>query len=134
MPRVDVHVPGRDEPEKVQVSPGETLLLGRDPDATRVPRELVRGRAVPHQLDAPTVSANHILVWRDGDDTCLEDVGSRHGSWLRLPARVPVAVRGDAPLDLHLTAVSASQPAVAREPADAEWSGRDDYGQALVRA
>lgn len=60
----------------VDVAPGTSLVLGRDPS----PTSTAAGRTVPG--DPSTVSKSHLLVHHDGTTVTVEDLGSTNGSTL----------------------------------------------------
>ncbi len=121
---------GHESGELVEVQPGERVVVGRAPDGAKLADEAPT-RAV--RIESSAVSANHLIAWLDGDELCLKEVGSRNGSWLRLPAQRVVRFDAAEPLSLWL-----GRPATRGHdddvPDDASWSDDADYGQAVARA
>src|SRR5438128_390626 len=99
------------------------LLIGRAPDPDdlrRTPEEAGRPLTLV-DVAAPSVSANHALAWSDGGGVCLRDLGSRNGSWLRLPQGQTVRVGGVDEVVLHL-AQATDAAAADDEPSQPTWS------------
>jgi DNA-binding NtrC family response regulator len=131
--RVRFVVPGSAEPLTVELQPGDAVLVGREPDRTRLPPEspVPPDRIAELVVVAPSVSANHALIAVSGDKVDVFDLESRNGSWLRLPQRRAVTFNPDVnEVDLGLALVfdaNADDP-----PDDASWSGRDDFANAVA--
>ena len=115
--------------EPIEVRAGERIVVGRNPDAAR----LGEGAARPVRLHAPSVSANHLRTWLDGGELCLQDVGSRNGTWLRLPGQAVVRVATQQPVSVWLGRLTDGDRA-AEDPDDARWSGEADFAQGVTRA
>ncbi len=127
--RITVQTPdGSIEP--IELSPGESLLVGRKPDAQRVldRADRVELFTVAHS----SVSSNHVLLVGDGADTRVTDLGSKNGTWLRLPARVPVQVPSGEGLALHLAWPEAAGRS-DDQPEDASWTAPEDFASSVVR-
>lgn len=130
MPRLIVRQAEGGAEQLVELDEGSAVLLGRapDPGAVVTPDPLTV-RPVPVQ--APSVSANHALAWLEGQMTCVQDLGSRNGTWLRLPRgqilRIPNA--GDVILQLAQPSKSGE---FAEEPPTPTWSGRNDFAESLA--
>lgn len=129
--QVVVEVAGQST-ETIELAEGDTVLVGREPSGARlagVSEERVRTVAVT----PPSVSANHLVMRRDGDTTSFVDANSRNGSWLRLPSGDRVEVRSSKPLHVQL----AAPPAVVESsdgPKDATWIDRDDFHVGVIAA
>jgi DNA-binding NtrC family response regulator len=118
--------------ESLVVAEGETVLVGREPDATRMPPPArPDARAVP--VVHPLVSAYHGVVDRAEGVTTLTDAGSRNGTWLRLPPNEGVQTRAQKPLVLRLSSPSASGP-LREGPDDAAWVDATGFDGAVVQA
>ncbi|WP_164018243.1 sigma 54-interacting transcriptional regulator [Pyxidicoccus trucidator] len=122
--------------ESIELVEGEALLAGRQPEAADLSGEVPPGLERPPRgvaLASPSVSANHALVWVEGGTVCVRDVGSRNGSWLFLPRRQTVRVPAGQSVILQLAAPEHRERGDGG-PADASWSGSEDFGPGLVRA
>lgn len=122
--------------ESIELADGEALLAGRQPEAADAASEVPPGLAHPPRgvsIASPSVSANHALVWVEGDTVSVRDVGSRNGSWLFLPRRQTVRVPAGQPVILQLAAPEQRERG-GDGPADAAWSGSEDFGEGLLRA
>jgi DNA-binding NtrC family response regulator len=94
-PRLIVDVQGQTEPESVEVIDSEMVLLGRVPN----PSGVTGDSSMPHgsmrsvAIASPGVSANHAAVWSANGELVVRDLGSRNGTWVKLPrgtmARLP---------------------------------------------
>ncbi|HZS42147.1 MAG TPA: sigma 54-interacting transcriptional regulator [Polyangia bacterium] len=134
--RISIRIPSVESPEWVELKPGESVLIGRQPDPNKIdPRgaELASGSVTSFTVHSPSVSANHALVSWSGDAPRVVDLGSRNGTWLRVPPflEVPVAVTDQLMLRL---APAASSKIEDDLPADTLWAGRADYAPSLVLA
>ena len=115
----------------VEIRAGERIVVGRAPSAAKLDVGGAGTREI--RVAAAAVSANHLTAWLDGDQLCLQDVGSRNGSWLRLPATSVVRVDARQPIAMWLGLPSAGERA-DEDPADAEWSADSDFAPAVMRA
>jgi hypothetical protein len=126
---VVVEVPGSTT-ETLELTEGDAVLVGRNPEANRLAPEDQAART--KAIAKPSVSANHLLVRRESGKTTLLDTESRNGTWLRLPSGDRVDVHSGRPLLVRL-----SSPPTAPEPQDgpkeATWS-RDDFHAGVVAA
>jgi hypothetical protein len=101
---------------------GEQLVVGRSPDTAQPapddPNAPAAGRAAQLAIGSASLSRNHLLVFRRGEDIVVRDLGSRHGTELR-----GVALGGDvtvgAGLELRLGRAVAVTLAPATEMAGA---------------
>lgn len=132
--------------DSVEVGPDESLLIGRDPQLDGMPSTLQGSELAVGQTEAspassrtfalrrsPSVSANHLHVQRHGDTVHVTDLGSRNGSWLKLPARSRVELRTPERLSIRL-ALSATHDGGTAAPENADFSGPDDYAQGVTRS
>lgn len=118
--------------ETIQLADGDTVLVGREPDASTL-GALAEGRVRTVTVTPPSVSANHLVMRRAAGVTTLVDAASRNGSWLRLPPGDRVEVRSTKPLQVRL----ATPPVVAESgdaPKDATWIDHDDFHTGVIAA
>ena len=110
------------------------VLVGRAPDQARASQR-AHGTATPQLvvIDAPDVSTTHVVVARTREAISLLDLGSRNGTWLRLPPGDPVLVHTSQPLRLRLAEPSMGHD-LASGPEIPDWTGPADYERALVAA
>jgi DNA-binding NtrC family response regulator len=83
--RVHIHPPDGGKAAEVELSAGERLLVGRDPDPGAKEAELqapVRTRRLP--VSSSLVSSNHLVLWSDGESLHARDLHSKNGTYLRL--------------------------------------------------
>lgn len=133
MSRLLVGLPGESSELEVEVTDAEGIILGRAPrpDAlapTSEGRPPLRGVAVT----SASVSTNHLIAWSNGNELTVYDVGSRHGSWLRLPASQPVRIVASEPVRLRLSDAYPSAQRLAG-PTETDCEAADHAG-AVVRA
>lgn len=133
MIHVIIKVPGRDS-ELVVLQDDEVVLLGRAPDEQRLTEPLVPRRPIrPVPIAGHSVSANHALLWTEDGGVVVRDVGSRNGTWIKLPQGGTIRVGDESPLTIQL-AGGESAEAREGEPREATWSGRDDFAPSVARA
>jgi DNA-binding NtrC family response regulator len=111
-----------------------SVLIGRSPDSSAL-RDGAGQRRQPVKLlsvEAPSVSANHLLAWTEQGQVCVEDVGSRNGSWLELPRSR--AIRSESDSAVVQLARASRDSSDAEEPQTPVWHGRGDFGSALAGA
>jgi DNA-binding NtrC family response regulator len=122
-----------DQSVAVPVGSMESVLVGREPDPTRLPAGVAPAnwpiRTWP--IRVPSVSLNHLLIWREGEQLAVRDLASKNGSWLRLPADGPVAVSG--PCVVRFGSARSALGA-DDQPADASWTDTSDFGRAVAIA
>jgi hypothetical protein len=133
MVRLTVETGNEHKPDTIEVSPGGTLLIGRDPVLERAlnPEAVSTGRQLA--IPSHSVSANHVLVKVDGDATTVRDLGSRNGTWLRLPPHQDVRVPPTEELSLSLAIAKRAQDG-ADEPRDARWTSARDFASSVSAA
>jgi DNA-binding NtrC family response regulator len=132
--RIGLVASGESATSSVTLEGDGLALVGRDPDPRRLaPGTLPPGAEAPESIGvrAPNVSRNHLIVARDGATVRLRDLGSRNGSWVRLPPLVEVSLPAHEELSLFLGTPGAPEAAEGG-PADASWHGRADFEAALV--
>jgi DNA-binding NtrC family response regulator len=127
MTRIDIEAPGLKDRQQLDLGPGESALVGREPE--RAPSD-EHGRAVV--IASPSVSGQHLLVRCEDELVRLRDLGSRNGSWLRLPPNREVSIaHGDA-IQIQL-ARAPHREGDADDPEDANWQAPADFGAAVVQ-
>ncbi len=133
MPHLEIQAAGLAETEVRDLPSGTALLVGRSPEAGRVAG--APADSIPVAIRSQSVSSNHLLAWRTEEATFLRDLGSRNGSWLRLPRDAIVRVEpATAPLRVQLAATPTTAASAVNEPAEAEWTGRADYARTVAAA
>ena len=126
--QIRVTTPATAQPVAVSLAGGETVLIGREP----VPSSsTVNVRAVP--VPGAMVSGNHVSVAQEADALVVRDLGSRNGTWLRLPPGAMVRVMGPSPGELSLELARTSRVAASLRPQDATWAGEGDFAAAVTR-
>lgn len=134
MSKLVIDAPGLTEPMQVELPDGGAVLVGRDPDVGHLgstPPGVTASAPSAVTVTSPSVSANHVLVTRQASRVSIRDLGSRNGTWVRVPARRAIEVDGEGDVGLQLA--GAQGPAHAgSEPDDPRYSGREDYGGAVV--
>ena len=100
MLRVHLEAAGSNVEDTVDLGEHGAVVVGRDPDASRLPPELSLVPASEQRVPLPSVSANHLAAWTREGTLNLRDLGSRNGTWLRLPPDATVAMPADR--DVHL--------------------------------
>jgi len=143
--RVEIHAVGS-AIDSVEVGPDESLLIGREPQLEALPPGLPAPELAVGQTEAspvssrtlalrrsPSVSANHLHLQRRGETVHVTDLGSRNGTWLKLPARSRVELPTPEHLSIRL-ALSAPQDGGPGAPESADFSDPDDYAQGVARS
>src|SRR5579859_3030921 len=129
MAQVTIVAPGAPRDTTVEVDPGETMIVGREPQPSSGDPRSVRTTTVP----APSVSSAHVRLVSTPGALRVEDLGSRNGTWLRLPEGTPVDVPDREPVFLRLGFdVPAARP--EDEPGDAYWADAGDYHVGVRRS
>jgi transcriptional regulator with AAA-type ATPase domain len=126
-----IHAPDLSEPILREVLPGAPLLIGRQPDASTLPPQLVAragGPPLPVTIPSRLVSENHALAWSEGQDVRITDLGSTNGSQLAIPASRAVGSEATESVDLLLarTVESTGPKLEARD-----WTTVDEFRAAL---
>ena len=129
--RVSIEAIGQVDSLSVELEPGAGVVLGRAPQPAGLDAE--HRISVARQVVAvPSVSATHALVWLTEDGLHVRDLGSRNGTWVRVPAHVTVDLpRADGQVRL---AASPQRGEGDDLPEPARFRGADDYGDGVVRA
>jgi len=124
--RVEIKTSGPSATHSITLGDAESVLVGRDPD----PRALA-GASQLVTVASPNVSANHVSIRRDGDEIRFVELGSRNGTWLRLPAASEVRFKvPDHDLALQI-APPFEQEVGADGPDDAQWGDPSEYAASL---
>jgi DNA-binding NtrC family response regulator len=130
VPRLIIKAPDGQLAHTVDLDATSCVLIGRSPDPQQLP---AGGQARPAprmvNVDAASVSANHLLAWAERDQVCVQDLGSRNGSWLKLPATHPTCNLGQEAV-VQLARSSQELP-TADEPSTPVWRTEQDFGAAL---
>ncbi len=131
--RIGLVASGESATSTVTLEEDGIALVGRDPDPRRLAPGTLPPDAPPQSIGvrAPNVSRNHLVVAREGETVRLRDLGSRNGSWVRLPPLVDVSLPAHEELSLFLGTPGATE-ATEGGLADASWRGRSDFEAALV--
>lgn len=106
------------------------MVIGRAPDTARA-APLVDAPLEQYVVNAASVSASHLAAW--AIDGCLKfrDLGSRNGTWLRLPASATVVVQ-----DVDAATLRLSSPGSATEsrpPEPPNYRDETDFAEAMAR-
>ncbi len=109
--------------DAVDLAPGASLIVGRRPERS-ADEQLV-------QVPLSSVSSNHVQVRIEDAVAHVQDLGSKNGTWLKLTANAPVRVPATSDIALYL---ALPEPASAQDdlPADAVWSGADDFADSVT--
>ncbi len=129
---VRVAAAGDETGRTIEVHAHERVVIGRAPGAARLGDE----DASPTRevrIDAASVSANHVTLSIDEGALCVQDVGSRNGTWLRLPERTVVRVPTQQPIALRLGLPTAAERS-DDEPHDARWSDEAEFAYGIAHA
>ncbi len=129
MVQVTISAEDLPEPVQIQLGPGTRVLLGREPDPTRLPAPLRGPDLQLCVLPSQRVSANHLLLHGQADGVYVQDLHSRNGSFLRLPPGQSVGRPADQPVVLELAGHPQGPLKKARvpRPADAQWSSPAEF-------
>lgn len=131
MPRLIVKGPDGQSTHTLELDAAGTVLIGRTPDLSQL-NEASRAEREPFSLltlEAASVSANHLLAWSEQGEVCVQDLGSRNGSWLELPpSRVVATATESAVVQL---ARSSREQDDGDEPRAPTWRGKSDFAEAL---
>jgi len=132
--RVDIRSPGT-RPETILLEPGQALLVGRNPNSPSVVNVERPTPAAPieHTLTVPSasISSHHLLIVRDADAVRVEDLGSRNGTWVKLPPRTPVQFPPTQELSIQLALPKGTSEEIDL-PADFCWTNDSEYADALT--
>jgi DNA-binding NtrC family response regulator len=128
--RIHIEAPGQLEAEIVELDEGEGIVVGRAPEVSTVE---VDARLRAQMLASPSVSATHAVAWTNAEHVVLRDLGSRNGTWLRLPADTSIELSRDTEVRLRLAWPAAGSSHVsAIEPP--RYKDASDFGDAIARA
>jgi len=132
MPTVHIHHPGATDPVARTLAPGDALLVGRSPTASRLTEPLEGWRLEAVALDHDAISANHALLRCDEAGVWVQDLASRNGTWLKLDT-LPLALTSTT-LRLDLAVVRPAVGEVAAPFPPPGWAGPQDYAACVCRA
>jgi DNA-binding NtrC family response regulator len=130
--RVVLEIPGEAATQSVELEEGETLVVGREPQANATVSTSV-SRLRTMAVSSPIVSAHHVVIRHEAALTTIADQHSRNGTWLRLPADEAVALKTHEPIVVRLSPPAAAN-CVDDLPAEAVWTGPADFHLGLERA
>jgi DNA-binding NtrC family response regulator len=136
MPSLRIRVPDLDEPLYVSLASGRAVLVGRNPDPSRLsPSDLHVAPDALTVVRVPSqrVSANHLVLACSGETVWVRDLGSRNGSFVQLPARFPVQLPSDLELVVDLATLPPGDPR-AQGLRMAEWTAERDFATAVALA
>jgi DNA-binding NtrC family response regulator len=136
VPRIVARGPEANADLAVEVDEETAVVIGRAPERLGAPAvdDLQGRRVATAEISGATVSANHVAAWVEAGSVCVEDVGSRNGTWLELPRGRVVRVAGVGDdVVLHLA------PNIARGPGgDAPvvpaWTTDAEYDRGIAEA
>jgi DNA-binding NtrC family response regulator len=133
LPHIIVNGPDGRVEHSLELGQNGSVLIGRAPAAEALHEAAVgAGSIAMCQVSAPSVSANHLLAWAEQGSVCVQDLGSRNGTWLLLPREQPVRVgTGDVVLQLARPVDGGPR---SDEPAAPEWSAPGDFAEALAES
>lgn len=134
---ITLHIEDSASQVVVSLSPNRALLVGRDPQVSKLDsalRDELRGLTVePVTVPSLRVSGNHLLLRAQEDQVQALDLNSRNGTWLRLSPQHPVTVTGQLDLTLDL-ARTPPGTVLGTTPEMADWATEKEYPGAIVQA
>jgi transcriptional regulator with GAF, ATPase, and Fis domain len=133
MPRVHVEAAGSSSEELLELGDRQSAILGRNPDPKTVDAQLDVAGARAVRMQSPSVSANHIAVWVRDHEVRLRDLGSRNGSWVKLPSDVTITLPVDVDVELRL-GFQRPPSRVERPIESPHYNDGADFGRAVAGA
>ena len=134
---VTLSIPDQTAPLLVDVPPGQAMLVGRFPNRAKLSPELQKTlqdvEVVSVTISADRVSSNHLLIWNASDETRVFDLHSKNGTWVKLGADLPVRFSASGNLSIELATMGKGSR-LQHDLREAEWSGAEDFAQAVGRA
>jgi len=128
--RLEITTP-KGNPVFVTLNEGESVVVGRNPEPSAI---ALSGSAAAISIPSPSVSTNHVLIQDRGTAANLMDLGSRNGTWLRLPPHCGVTLDVPSePISIRLGPIQEVQVA-EQAPTDAVWTSTDDFAGALTNS
>jgi DNA-binding NtrC family response regulator len=119
---------------EVVVGAGESVLVGRKPQADRLALTGPASEAVRTvTLTAPNVSENHLLLRSEQGALAVTDLGSRNGTWPKMPAGVSVAFSVQE-LTLELGRPGNGEAADSGMPEEPRYRSPVEFPEAVGRA
>ena len=136
MVNIFVRLPDNDEDTILSLPPNSALLMGRDPDVSRVDAAL-RGQLADYPVKSvrvvsQRVSANHLLIYHDGQQIRAWDLHSRNGTWVRVMPGHTMVLPARAGLSFELASGSGTAIRIVG-PKDAQWTTDEEYAGAILR-
>lgn len=130
MPHLIVKGPDGQAAHALELDEAAPVLIGRNPDSTLLPARTA-GESPPAlvQMEAGSVSGNHLLAWVEQGQVCVEDLGSKNGSWLKLPASQPIRTQSESAV-VQL-ARSSRESSTADDPPSPVWQSARAFGGTL---
>jgi DNA-binding NtrC family response regulator len=134
VPHLIVKGPDGQTAHSLELTEAVPVLVGRNPDSKSLSATRPAGESPPAlvQVDAASVSSNHLLAWTEHGSVCVEDLGSRNGTWLKLPSAQTIRTESEsAVVQLARTSRESSN---ADEPPPPAWQSPRAFGGALREA
>lgn len=137
MPRITLRIPEGTKRGDLHISKGDAILVGRNPDAKLLGKELLselaEHRLRLHAVNSSQVSQNHLLLRCDEHGVFGIDLRSRNGTWMRAPSAhwTCLAEDADTLVELALTSgwfVPSSSFAIPRS----DWKSPTEYSDSVV--
>ena len=130
MPHLIVKGPDGQAAHALELDEAAPVLIGRNPDSTLLAAR-PPGEPPPAlvQMEAGSVSGNHLLAWVEQGQVCVEDLGSKNGSWLKLPASQPI--RTQSASAVVQLARSSRESSTADDPPSPVWQTARAFGDTL---
>lgn len=133
MTRVRLFTPESGGGTELKLSEGQGVVVGRRPDPAAAADVLAPKQVERFPIASPSVSASHVLVHVDQGQVRVTDLGSRNGTWVRLPARFGIHLQGNE-VELRI----GDTPLVARPDEDpfptVSWREPDEFPRAMAAA
>jgi DNA-binding NtrC family response regulator len=121
--------------EGFDVGEEECIVLGRKPDVSHLDSALGAPlhRARTHVVLSASVSANHAVAWRCSGGLQVRDLGSRNGTWVRLPSKTTLSLPDGEPVELRL-AFPGLSVSVDEQPESPRYRDEADFGAAVAKS
>jgi len=130
MPRVHVEAAGSGSEDLVDLGEGGAYLFGRSPDAKRLDADLAQ--ATEHRMGLPSVSANHLVLYARDGRVHVRDLGSRNGSWIRVPSETTLTFPAEQDIHLRL-GFQPTNPKIEHAIAPPRYDEPGELGTAMAR-
>lgn len=136
MAKLLLRLPDREEDVILELLPHSALLVGRDPNVARLDaalREQLAAYALKSvRLPSQRVSANHLLIYHDGEKIGAWDLHSRNGTWAQVVPGHTLMLPADVALSFELAGGTTTALRVVG-PKDAQWTTNEEYPAAILR-